>query len=276
MSRDETATTDPLSAYLREQATAVLARGDALPGPDAVHRTRVAIRRLRSTLQVFAPLLDLSEDERGAADEELRWFAGLLGEARDRHVQRTRFAEALAALPPELVLGPVAARIDGTLGTEQAAAEQAVDEALGSERCRALSALLVGWRLHPPVADADPHRLRKRAEKASAKAARRLAAACEDGDDEHLHRARKAAKRARYAAELTKPLGHGKKQRKHAKSVQALLGDHQDAVVAATTLRRLVSGVPAGESGFTFGLLHARERAEADRLRDEVCALVGR
>src|SRR4051794_19355885 len=104
-----------LSAYLREQADAFLVSSARLPDPAAVHGTRVATRRLRSTLRVYRPLLDLAPADAAAADEELRWFSGLLGGLRDRHVQRERFAAALAALPPEQVLGPVAARIDDTL-----------------------------------------------------------------------------------------------------------------------------------------------------------------
>lgn len=89
-----------------------------------------------------------------------------------------------------------------------------------------------------------------------------------------MHRARKAAKRARYAAELLRPLGHGRKQARRHKRVQVLLGDLQDAVVAAATLRRLVSGVPAAESGFTLGLLYAGERRTARRLRRRACGLL--
>jgi inorganic triphosphatase YgiF len=51
-------------------------------GQDPMHDTRVAIRRLRSTIRVFGKLLDRSAA--GHLDEELKWFAGLLGEVRDR------------------------------------------------------------------------------------------------------------------------------------------------------------------------------------------------
>ena len=265
---------DPLAAYLRQQVEAVFAAAPGIPDARAVHHTRVAVRRLRSTLRVFGPMLTLSPDDAAALDDELRWYGGLLGEVRDRQVQRTRFTAALAALPPEDVLGPVAARIEGVLHPEQLHAEEEIAQATPSERCLRLRHLLGTWRHHPPVAEVDTQALRKRARKAAKKAERRLAETCRDGSDVDLHRARKAAKRARYAGELLEPLGHGKKQRKRYKQVQVLLGDHQDAVVAAATLRRLVTGVPSGESGFTFGLLLAGERAEADRLRGEACRLV--
>ena len=55
---------------------------------------------------------------------------------------------------------------------------------------------------------------------------------------------RKAVKRARYAAELAAAIGaRGTgKYLKRAKIVQDVLGDHQDAVVAAAVLREVGSG----------------------------------
>ena len=87
-----------------------------------------------------------------------------------------------------------------------------------------------------------------------------------------LHRARKAAKRARYAAELRRPLDKSsavKRAEKHYKRIQRVLGDHQDSVVASDVLRRfaLTAGTAAGENGFTFGLLYAREQQIAETLR---------
>jgi CHAD domain-containing protein len=59
--------------------------------------------------------------------------------------------------------------------------------------------------------------------------------------DSELHEVRKAVKRARYAAELAAALGltGTGKYLKRAKHVQDVLGDHQDAVVAADVLRGL-------------------------------------
>ncbi|MYW07205.1 CHAD domain-containing protein, partial [Streptomyces sp. SID2563] len=84
--------------------------------------------------------------------------------------------------------------------------------------------------------------------------------------DAALHSARKAAKRARYAAEAARPaLGKpAKKAAKRLKAVQSLLGDHQDGVVARATLRALaVQAHAAGEPSFTWGLVYGREEAAA-------------
>ncbi|GAB7004458.1 hypothetical protein JCM18899A_19310 [Nocardioides sp. AN3] len=253
---------DPLAAYVRAQVEAVFDEGGRLPDPQAVHQTRVAIRRLRSTLRVFEPLLSLEPAELARADEELRWFAALLGEARDRHVQRERFAAVLDALPAEDVIGPVPARLEEALRAEQVEAEGEIARAVASERCADLRHMLGRWRHRPPVADVGARALRKRARKAATKADRRLATASH-GAGADLHPARKAAKRARYAGEVLAPLGRGKKQRKRHKLVQVLLGDYQDAIVAQETLRRLAGALGPSESGFTLGVLHERERETA-------------
>ena len=98
------------------------------------------------------------------------------------------------------------------------------------------------------------------------------------GTDEELHKARKAGKRARYAAELAHPvLG---KQTKNAidqyKELQDILGDLQDGVVAADLLRRIAAGTAgrADENGFTYGLLYAQEQSRAQDSRQRAVAWV--
>jgi CHAD domain-containing protein len=87
------------------------------------------------------------------------------------------------------------------------------------------------------------------------------------GRDVALHEARKAAKRARYAAEAVEPV-FGKQARRFAqrmKAVQSVLGDHQDAVIARQVAREIgVHAHLAGENAFSFGLLN--ERAHRDSL----------
>jgi CHAD domain-containing protein len=97
---------------------------------------------------------------------------------------------------------------------------------------------------------------------------RRAARAPEGGQrDVALHEARKAAKRARYAAEAAEPV-HGKQARRFAKrmkAVQSVLGDHQDAVIARAVAREIgVQAHLAGENAFSFGLLN--EGAHRDAL----------
>jgi CHAD domain-containing protein len=238
---------------------------------DTIHDTRVAIRRLRSTLRVFAKMLDASQV--GDMDGELKWFTGLLGDVRDCQVQLNRFSEALEDLPDELILGPVKSRIRNHLQGIELSARIRVTEAMGSARYRDLMAVLRRWRAEPPLRGATSA-LRKRVRRAGRKADRRLSAALESGDAAMLHRARKAAKRARYAAELYRPLDKPKRAKrtiKHYKRIQSVLGDHQDCAVASAELWRMgtTAGSTLGENGFTFGVLYAREQQIAHESRHE-------
>jgi hypothetical protein len=60
------------------------------------------------------------------------------------------------------------------------------------------------------------------------------------------------------------------------KRIQRVLGEHQDCVVASDTLRRLAltAGTTAGENGFTYGLLYAREQRTAEAARRRARELV--
>lgn len=267
-----------LTAYLDAQVQAIVA-GDVWlrRGLDPIHATRVGIRRFRSTLRVFSKLLDA--EARTNLDAELSWYAGVLGEVRDRQVQRKRFAEKVADLPDELVMGPVAARIENDLLAEQHRHLNHTMAALDGDRYRNLLDTLAQWRTDPPfLAPPAPRSITKATRKAGSKAEKRLTTAVAGTDDAALHRARKAAKRARYAAELAAPiLGKKKAKKKVAtyKKIQQVLGEHQDSVVAADTLRALGAraGTTPGENGFAFGLLYGLELQAARRAREDAARL---
>lgn len=256
--------------YLDAQ-TDVLVRTDVAlrRGQDAIHEARVATRRYRSVLRELGGVFDA---ERGAAlDAELKWYASALGEVRDRQVLRSHLAMALADVPAELVLGPVAARISEMLGAEEADADAKLAKQMRTKRYYALLAELRAWREEPPVAkDRPASQVARLLAKAERKVAKRIAAAPSGaGRDVALHRARKAAKRGRYLAELGRPVlgGDAKRAGKRMKNKQKQLGLRQDRVVAAAFLRRAGAAASAGgENGFTFGLLYEREQARAAEL----------
>ncbi|OAN30136.1 CHAD domain-containing protein [Mycolicibacterium iranicum] len=268
----------PLSRYLTEQIGLIL---DGLAGlregTDPVHDTRVAIRRTRSTLRVFRQQVDPVAGP--ALEEELKWFAGTLGDVRDVQVQRQRLRDALDEMPELLVLGPVGSRINLDLRGIEAPARERVSEAMETTRYLDLVTELQRWSAAPPVLPgANAKRLRSTAGKAGVRADRRLKAALESDDDELLHRARKAAKRARYANELLQldgSSGKVKRNIEHYKQIQSVLGDMQDTVVARTMLRQLgaAAGTTPGENGFTFGFLYAREEQLARQCRRDVAEL---
>ena len=99
------------------------------------------------------------------------------------------------------------------------------------------------------------------------KAAKRAAQAAEEERDEALHRIRKGAKRLRYTAAAT----GAAKVSDRAKTIQTLLGDHQDSVVSRTHLSQQAEAAhAAGEDTFTYGLLYHQEDDLACRSREEL------
>jgi CHAD domain-containing protein len=259
-----------VAAYLQGQCRAILLGDIALrdrPEPDAVHKTRVGIRRLRSTLRNFGSALTLSPEALSALDDNLRWLAGLLGPIRDGDILARRLTAEVAELPPERVLGPVVREIEETLAVERTAAIRAWQQSWSDERYPTIMTTLGGWLTAVPLAD-EPMDGRAVLEKAQRTARRRLKRA---GDNAHeLHQARKAVKRLRYAGELLGDVApKADKIAAAAKKQQGVLGDHQDLVVAADFLQRKGAevGARAGHNGFTYGLVLARVEEQAARIR---------
>ena len=255
-----------VDVYLKAQYDAILEGDVALRrGLNAIHRTRVAVRRLRSTVRTFDSLFDSAAA--GRLETELVWYAATLGAVRDLDVLRERLTDRLSGLPDEFIVGPVSARIESSLAAERATAYQRLRRAMNGRRYLALLALLEQWRLDPPYTDVarEPEKSAARhVARAEKKMLRRLRRATRPGaDDDLLHKARKAEKRYRYACELAQSvLGKQTDQAiKNAKALQKLLGEFQDSVVSAAMLRRLgmQAGSTPGENGFTYGVLLAQE-----------------
>jgi CHAD domain-containing protein len=235
---------------------------------------RVACRRMRSTLQSFRTLLD--RDRTDGLVAELRWLAGELGGSRDLEVQEERISRAVATLPPEIALGPVAAQVTRFFGRRRPAAGAAASAALDSDRYLALLDAIDALLADPPLTDAAADPARTELPALVAKARRRTGKALRAADalppghdrDEQLHEMRKAAKRLRYATEVAAPaLGtNAKRLVNRVKAVQELLGEHQDSVVARGLLREMGAAAPAeGGNGFAFGWLLRDEQARAER-----------
>ncbi|MFH8404961.1 CHAD domain-containing protein [Streptomyces sp. NPDC018019] len=265
---------DAVLAYVREQVRTLVELDPAVRRdlPDSVHRMRVATRRLRSVFRSYGTVLDRSVTDPMLG--ELTWLAEQLGVDRDREVLAERLRAGLAGLPRDLRLGPVAARLRLWSQRRRLGSRQALLAVLDGSRHLALLESLHALLADPPLCPAAARPPARPMAKAVLKDYRRLAGrvaaalATPPGPerDEALHSARKAAKRARYAAEAAGP-ALGRPAERFAgrmKRVQQLLGDHQDSVLARGALRELaVQAHGAGEGGFTFGLLYGREEAAA-------------
>ncbi|GAB3789086.1 CYTH and CHAD domain-containing protein [Nocardioides ungokensis] len=263
-----------LLALLVEQR-AELARRDSeirRREPDSVHTARVATRRIRSALGAYGPLLDA--ELAGPVSGELRWLARTLGDSRDLEVVHARLLRLVDEEPADLVVGPVRRRVDAAYAVRQREADQQVLAALESPRYLDLLASLDRLVLDAPWTDLAGRPARDVLPPLVAeewKALRRRVRAIADAEDHDaaVHDARKAAKRLRYVVEALVPVwgDDARNLAQAAKRMSSMLGDRQDSVVARHGLLELAAmATAAGENGFTYGRLHAREEAHARRL----------
>jgi CHAD domain-containing protein len=244
--------------------------------PDAVHDMRVTVRRLRSTLQSFGAIV--SGPHTRHLRDELKWIGGVLGEARDTEVLAGHLHAGLAAVPAELVLGPAQATVTSYFAPREASTRAELLDALDSERYRALRAELAGLLDRPPLTPAAsepagtvlPRAVGHACKRTKRRMHRARQAPAGHERDTALHETRKAAKRARYAAEAAAPaLGqqdgrNARRLAKRLKQLQSALGAHQDAVIARATARDIgVHAHLAGDNAFSFGLLHERAHHQA-------------
>jgi inorganic triphosphatase YgiF len=192
--------------------------------PGALHQARVAIRRLRSALFLFKPML--APERTASFQAELKWLAGVLGEARNLDV---------------LVEGIGEEALRASLAQVQAEAHVRVGQWLQSARVRGLMIDLVEWLTlgtghDPAVRDAPAARL---AAWRLRKLRRRIA---QGGDhmkklsDGARHEVRKDAKKLRYASEFFAGLFDGKKQRRRQQHFVDVLEEMQDGLGALNDL----------------------------------------
>ncbi|WP_119726585.1 CYTH and CHAD domain-containing protein [Thermomonospora amylolytica] len=262
--------------YLAEQVDAVLAFDPKarLAEFDAVHRMRVATRRIRSALKSYAPVLDAGRIE--ALEPELQWLAEVLGEVRDLEVLRMRFTDRLAR-PYGLDVAGTPSWLEG-LAQQEKSAYRRLNAHLKSDRYFALLDALDVLFTDPPLGERADRDAAKELPKLVDRQWRRLAgkyAAITTAEDpeEARHDVRKAAKRARYAAELAaaalRDLDPGraeaaKRTAADAKRLQEVLGGYQDGVIAMDWLRGAAAerNTTPGEA-FVLGALYGVERCEA-------------
>jgi CHAD domain-containing protein len=177
-----------------------LARADA---PDAIHRMRTTIRRLRSVLAVYSRLFDTA-----AVSElrsELKRLGVELGRARDAEVRGARMAAELTDVAPHPHADAEVRLVGGARRDYADGLERARSYLLSARYYRLLDALdaFTTW---PPVTNkaAKPARgeIRRSLSKAVAAVADETARVSDaDNPEVALHEVRKAARRLRYAAE---------------------------------------------------------------------------
>ncbi|MFI5957292.1 CHAD domain-containing protein [Cryptosporangium sp. NPDC051539] len=233
---------------------------------DAVHQARVACRRMRSDLRTFRPLVN--PDWAAPLDAELKWLAAALGGPRDAEVLRARLRSTADTDPLAPVDAAAIERIDAILESRQRRALENLDAALSSDRYPALLDLLIDTVRTPETVELADQRavwvLPSMVEVVWDKLASKAGKLTIDDPDETWHDARIRAKRARYASEAVAPAVGAPATRlaKACAEVQEVLGEHQDAAIAADEWRDIALAHPDdADVVLTCGRLIERERA---------------
>lgn len=247
-----------LRALLVEQYRALLANDPGVrlgEDPEALHQLRVGTRRARSLLRAARGLVAAAWAE--PLRSELAWLGGLLGPVRDLDVLLEHLDSEAAALEGEDARA--FRRLRARLVAERRDARESLLEAMDGERYFRLLDALEGAANAPageaptPLAEIAAEAFRRLRMVAKALHARPT--------DAELHGVRIETKRARYATELAAPeLGkRGARFVERAKTVQDVIGEHQDACVAEDRLRALALR-GGGKTGLAAGRLIERQR----------------
>jgi len=257
-------------ALRRDEVARGPGAGDGAGPDEAVHRMRVATRRLRSLLRTFGSLLEPGTAAR--LEPELRRLAGVLGPVRDQEVLLERLRHQLTTLVDSQVPAAVHRGLESLLGARIAVSRQEALAALGDGRCARLLEQLDNLAADPPWAgDASlpaaavlPPLVRRDHRRLSRRVDRALAAPPGTERDQGLHTARKAAKRARYGVEALEAAWDGPARRyvRALAAIQDVLGGHHDAVVAEGFLRHQAESA-GDDAAFAYGLLAGMQRAAA-------------
>ena len=233
-----------------------------------VHQARVAARRLRSDLKTFSLLLEPGWV--GRVRDELRWVGDALGAVRDTDV-----------LVNTLVKDPrprsnVRRELQDRLADERRASCKDLAQVMTSSRYLDLLDNLRSAADIPPFRDnSSPLRLADRTLPDLVghqwrTLRRRVRKAGSYPSDRQLHWIRIAAKQLRYAAETAAPVV-GKSAKRTAKAsehLQAVLGDHHDAVGAAAWLRHDAQGRAGNEAAQCTKLLGEQQQRQSNLRRE--------
>jgi hypothetical protein len=253
--------------------------------PDAATDLEQGVRRRRAADDLARRLGALGADVASERRAELAWAEGALAGAARLDAAGTLVQESVGGQPAELVLGPVARRLDREVAARRRSEQQSVAELLASPRWLRLVSGGGDGRDggggsggdagradgRPPVGGRGP-RLGKALPDLSARAARRLERRLRDLDDttgrelgERLSAARHAADAALLAVDLADRVGARRPAWPGRVTEIADLLDRLTTVVAALELTRAtgVAAHLAGENGFTFGRVHGLLGARA-------------
>ncbi|HTO71191.1 MAG TPA: CHAD domain-containing protein [Myxococcota bacterium] len=252
-----------------EEARRALARAGDPDDAEAVHDVRVALRRLRSLLAAYRPLLD--DESAGRALTRAGKLAGQTGGARDTEVWQDWLREKRegARGRRRTVLDELLAELQARLRLERARAIEGLGDRFEEleEELRA-SLLTYETPVTPATSPAQPTFALAASDAlrtAAAELEQALAEVSGPDDSAREHVARIAAKRVRYVLEPTRALAEGAPGLlAQLRRLQDLLGERHDRAGLAELLRGALERASLVTAQGLFEALQARDAA-ADR-----------
>ncbi|SNS17157.1 MULTISPECIES: CYTH and CHAD domain-containing protein [unclassified Azospirillum] len=247
----DTTVEEALASVVRHCLTHMLAnQAAALAGedPEGVHQMRVALRRLRSSFQIFRPFIPADQQE--TLVPGVKWLAGSLGAAREWDVFLGELLPPVTAVLPG---HPGLVALEKAAQDAHAAGYKAVRDAILSPRYTSLLLELAawvdgrGWR-NQPVSERSALLLRPVSEMAGAlltkryKQARRRGRGFAHAEPAERHELRIALKKLRYAADFFRSLFDQRAVRRFLEDLSGLqdkLGHLQDVATVTKLMREL-------------------------------------
>ncbi len=227
------------------------------PDPELVHKARVALRRLRSTLKFLTQIGVADRDD--AFDAELKWLFSCFGAARDWDV----FIDgSLSQFETDLHQKRFNKMLQQAARQRQDEAYYVLQHTLGSVRYQTIVASL-GVALQQVQASeaiaqrADLPQLAKHLLHRQYSHLQSEIALMVDDNVRQYHRVRIAVKKLRYTSEFLADIFKGKRFRKYAQTLTAtqdLLGALNDAAQAGRLLQEVLQSVAAPAALRTFAL----------------------
>ena len=255
---------------------------------EAVHQTRVAIRRLRAAMALFRPLI--TDETFPALAADLKWLSDHLGVTRDIDVLLTETVQPAIARDPD---APGLAELAAFIATRQTASRKILREAMASPRGRKLMLDLLlwvedgPWRRKPLPPGEEPESLQDLLSRRLRSSRKKLAALGENLatlPEAQMHEVRIRAKKLRYQAAFFDMLASQSKGAKRFRTlvnalerIQETLGAVHDAEATAAFLEEQArTAVQQGASHDPLVLFAAGRLAGAHPDRDALVARAAR
>jgi CHAD domain-containing protein len=231
---------------------------------EALHQMRVATRRMRAIFRSVRTFLEPEWTKK--IRQEVGWIGSLLGEVRDWDVLLESLGKEYFGMNSKEERAFL--HIQKIFQDERSLARGRLLEGLGSDRYLDLLNTLEDSLAHLPFQSDHPI-MADLARKAFAKLEECVESTQGRFPEKELHHIRILVKRARYTVELSEPFlrKHAKPFLQQAKSLQDVLGQHQDALVLEHQLlsHRTLTRSPG--VAFVKGILveRCRNRQKATR-----------